>query len=101
MAVESVILGIGSFVFLLILAGAFLAIQEAKPGSLHKFDYFFLAGIAIAFSVANYLWFFENEQEAGALVAIWVAGGVALALYFRSVFTRTLQQARKREGDYE
>lgn len=101
MTIESLILGIGGFVFLLILAGAFLAVQESKAGSLHGFDYFFLAGIAIAFTVANYLWFFANEQEAGALVAIWVAGGVALALYFRSVFTRTLQHARKREGDYE
>jgi membrane-bound ClpP family serine protease len=101
MAIESLILGVGGFVFLLILAGAFLAVQEAKAGSLHGFDFFFLAGIAIAFGVANYLWFFAREQEAGALVAIWVAGGIALALYFRSVFTRTLQQSRKREGDYE
>jgi membrane-bound ClpP family serine protease len=100
MAIESLILGVGSFVFLLILAGAFLAVQEAKAGSLHRFDYFFLGGIAVAFVIANYLWFFANEQEAGALVAIWVAGGVALALYFRSAFTRTLQQIRKREGDY-
>ncbi len=100
MAIESLILGVGGFVFLLILVGAFLAVQEAKAGSLHRFDYFFLSGIAIAFTGANYLWFFANEQEAGALVAIWVAGGVALALYFRSAFTRSLAQAQKREGDY-
>ncbi len=86
--------------FLLILAGVFLAVQEAKAGSLQRFDLFFLAGIAIAFSVANYLWFFADEQEAGALVAIWVAGGVALALYFRSAFTRSLPRTQHREGDY-
>ncbi len=100
MAIESLILGVGSFVFLLILAGAFLAVQEAKAGSLQKFDFFFLVAIAIAFTVANYLWFFADEQEAGALVAIWVAGGVALALYFRSAFTRTLAEVRKRKGEY-
>lgn len=97
MAIESLILGVGGFVFLLILAGAFLAVQEAKAGSFHTVDFFF---IAIAFIVANYLWFFANEQEAGALVAIWVTGGVALALYFRSAFTRTLSKVQKREGEY-
>lgn len=71
MAIESLILGVGGFVFLLILAGAFLAVQEAKAGSFHTFDFFFLAGIAIAFIVANYLWFFcqRTRSEVSFTVA--------------------------------
>jgi hypothetical protein len=83
------ILIVGVIVFLLILIGAWMAIQEAAPGSVHAFDYFFLGGVALAFGLANYLWFISNNRDVAQIISVWATGNIAVALYFRSMFTRS------------
>ncbi|MDX2127734.1 MAG: hypothetical protein SFU91_01715 [Chloroherpetonaceae bacterium] len=85
----TLILSVGSFVFLLIAYGAFLAFKDAVSGSIRPFDYFFLSAVVLSFALANYLWFVANNPKIGTLVSVWVAGNIALALYFRSLFTRS------------
>lgn len=97
MAIESLILGVRGFVFLLILAGAFLAVQEAKAGSFHTVDFFFLAGIAIAFIVANYLWFFCQRTRSGRIGGDLGDGGrCARALFPKCVYANFIESAKAR-----
>jgi hypothetical protein len=86
---NNLILIAGIVVTLLACTGIFFALQEMNPKSIRTFDYFFLGAVIIAYAFGNYLWFIENNHDAGQIVGIWVAGSISLGLYFRSIVTRT------------
>jgi hypothetical protein len=83
------VLGVGAVVTLLALVGMALSLKDGGTKSLRPFDFFFLGAVFLAYAFGNYLWFVVGDKDTGQLVAIWVAGNIALGLYFRSAFTRT------------
>jgi hypothetical protein len=87
--ITHLMLPVGMFDFLLVLAGIYSALKDGRSKHFHVFDFFFIGATAIAFVLANYLWFIIQDEPTGTLVGVWAVGNAAIGLYFRSMFTRS------------
>ena len=84
---SNVILIFGFLSFMFLVGGISFTLKEVRLKNFRTSDYFFLASALVAFLLANYLWFNEF-QEYGIFVGIWVPSNLILGLYFRTMSSK-------------
>lgn len=85
---QSVIFVYGLFSLIFLAGGIGFSLREMRLQNFRTSDYFFLASALVGFLLANYLWFYQNQEYGGIFVGIWVPSNLALGLYFRTISSK-------------
>ena len=85
---QGVIFIYGLFSLIFLAGGIGFSLREMRLHNFRTSDYFFLASALVGFLLANYLWFYQNQEYGGIFVGIWVPSNLALGLYFRMISSK-------------
>ncbi len=77
----------GAISFMILVGGISFTLKEIRLKSFRTSDFFFFASALVAFLLANYLWF-NDFQDYGIFVGIWVPSNLILGLYFRTMSSK-------------
>jgi predicted small integral membrane protein len=85
---QGIIFVYGIFSLIFVVGGIGFSLREMRLNNFRTSDYFFLASALVGFLLANYLWFYQNQEFGGIFVGIWVPSNLALGLYFRTISSK-------------